>query len=167
MQTTELNPYDDISYTQMSVTNVARIVYSARNSGRFLCLSDYSQYSMVWEDSSCMKRMAAGSFKGHCLAVMDEVQAKEATPGPRRPCRRANRAGRLSRWRASSASCVAGQNLDECLRPNPSGGCTRVLVPNAFSHSVAGGPIHSSLNSSPIRSAGCPWPNSRRYSRGQ
>jgi prevent-host-death family protein len=25
---------------------------------------------------SCMKRMAAGSFKAHCLAVMDEVQAK-------------------------------------------------------------------------------------------
>lgn len=26
-----------------------------------------------------MKRMAAGSFKVHCLAVMDEVQAKRET----------------------------------------------------------------------------------------
>ena len=26
-----------------------------------------------------MKRMAAGSFKAHCLAVMDEVQAKRET----------------------------------------------------------------------------------------
>lgn len=26
-----------------------------------------------------MKRMAAGSFKTHCLAVMDEVQAKRET----------------------------------------------------------------------------------------
>ncbi|HEV3275215.1 MAG TPA: type II toxin-antitoxin system Phd/YefM family antitoxin [Terriglobia bacterium] len=26
-----------------------------------------------------MKRMAAGSFKAHCLAVMDEVQAKRQT----------------------------------------------------------------------------------------
>ena len=26
-----------------------------------------------------MKRMAAGSFKAHCLAVMDEVQAKWET----------------------------------------------------------------------------------------
>ena len=35
MQTTELNPYDDISYTQMSVTNVARIVYSGPQLGSF------------------------------------------------------------------------------------------------------------------------------------
>ena len=26
-----------------------------------------------------MKKMAAGSFKAHCLAVMDEVQAKHET----------------------------------------------------------------------------------------
>ena len=26
-----------------------------------------------------MKKMAAGSFKAHCLAVMDEVQAKRET----------------------------------------------------------------------------------------
>jgi prevent-host-death family protein len=26
-----------------------------------------------------MKRMAAGSFKAHCLAVMDEVQSKRET----------------------------------------------------------------------------------------
>ena len=26
-----------------------------------------------------MKRMAAGSFKAHCLAVMDEVQTKKET----------------------------------------------------------------------------------------
>jgi prevent-host-death family protein len=26
-----------------------------------------------------MKKMAAGSFKAHCLAVMDEVQAKKET----------------------------------------------------------------------------------------
>jgi prevent-host-death family protein len=26
-----------------------------------------------------MRRMAAGSFKAHCLAVMDEVQAKRET----------------------------------------------------------------------------------------
>ena len=36
---------------------------------------DYSIMTMI-ERISSMKKMAAGKFKVHCLAVMDEVQAK-------------------------------------------------------------------------------------------
>ncbi len=34
---------------------------------------------MTMIEGVIMKRMAAGSFKVHCLAVMDEVQAKRET----------------------------------------------------------------------------------------
>jgi hypothetical protein len=53
-----------------------RSVHGTGHSRPFLGGGDYDHGIMTRMKEFGMKTMAAGSFKVHCLAVMDEVQAK-------------------------------------------------------------------------------------------